>query len=156
MAVDQGFLTSHTDQLLSILSSFKEVLIAESTLLKTTQFEMLPALLEKKAALSNNLETTHLEFTKTFEADELTLDKFMKSEEYKELPSDLKNKLSNLILVINECHDINLTNGMTVAILSNYNQTSLNILTGQETIPPIYGSTGSTSTRKNKNSLGQA
>lgn len=156
MPVDLKSLTDQTEQLLHIFNAFKSVLLTEADILKSNQLNQLPTILEKKAHLSAEVETSHALLSNTLNTSQQPVDEIINSSLFQTFPLSLQNKLKQLVDIINECHDINLSNGMTVQILSNFNQVSLNILTGQEATPSMYESTGTQNIPQNKNSLGKA
>lgn len=156
MTVDLKVLTQHIDQLSSLFINFKNTLLNEAEVLKTNQIEELPAVLEKKAQLSTQVEIEHQALSTLLNTEQQPLDELLNSNLFKTFPTNLQKQLQQIIEMVNECHDLNLSNGMTVQILNHFNQTALNILTGQEVTPSMYESSGSKNYSKNKNSLGKA
>lgn len=156
--VDEQALTLKTRQLLDAMSQFKEILQQESNLLKKFNIENLPALLEKKSALSETIEDTFKQLNLCLGSESpKTLDAWLTSDIFATLPKELQKNFKELIKITNECHDMNLANGMTVQTLNNLNQASLNILTGQTAASgQVYGATGERQKSKTQTSLGKA
>ena len=156
--VDEKALTLKTRQLLDALSQFKDVLQQESNILKKFNIENLPELLEKKSALSETIEENFKQFNLCLGSETpKTLDSWLESDIFTTLSEELQKSFKKLIAVTNECHDMNLANGMTVQTLNNINQVSLNILTGQ-TSPSnqVYSASGERQKSKTQTSLGKA
>jgi flagellar biosynthesis/type III secretory pathway chaperone len=156
--IDEQALTLKSRQLMDALAKFKVVLQEESNILKKFNIESLPELLEQKSALSQNIEENFQAFNLCLGSQTpKTLDSWLQEEVFKTLSENLQKTFHQLIELTNECHDMNLANGMTVQTLSNINQASLNILTGQNPASSqIYGASGERQKSKNQTSLGKA
>lgn len=155
--VDFTSLTTHANQLFSSLTRFQTLLEQEASFLKSNQVDQLPSLLEEKSQLSVEVNNIFQSFIDQIPQDNSTLDQLTESEIFQTFPSGLQQQVTSIIEKINLCHDLNLSNGMTVQILSNLNQVSLNILTGQgNTDSSSYGASGEKHKAKNKTTLGQA
>ncbi len=156
-AVDLISLTTYTNQLLESLAGFKTLLNEEKNLLKSNHIEQLFSLLETKSQFSDELDKTFKLFTLSHNQKDITLDQLIESEIYSSLSSDLQSKITDIIIEINKCYELNLSNAMAVQILNNINQVSLNILKGQTDIGTnSYGATGEKNIPKTKTSLGKA
>ncbi len=156
-AIDLTSFSYHVNQLLQSLANFKDLLIKEEKLLKSNQTEPLNLLLDKKARHSLELDEAFKLFNQSLNQENTPLDKLIKSKIYSTFSTELQYKIKEIISKTNQCYDLNLSNGMTVKILSNLNQASLNLFKGEiDHVPSSYGSTGEKNATKTKTSLGQA
>ncbi len=156
-AIDFNSLRSHADEFLQSLEKFKALLTEEEKLLKSNNIEDLTSLLEKKSHLSNKVDKTFKLFNLSHNQKNITLDQLIESKVFSTFSTHLQKQIKKIITIINQCYDLNLSNAMTVQILNNLNEVSLNLLKGQtnNTISS-YGSTGEKDTSKTKTSLGKA
>lgn len=155
MAVDFNSLTSQTNQLLETLAEFKTVLKQEANLLSSNQLDQLFPVLDQKSLLSANVDQTFKTFNKQLN-NTLPLDQLAESDVFKTYPEDFQKHVLKLIDAINECYDLNISNGIAVQIMNNLNETAINIFTGQTEKQNVYGASGTTEKRKSKTSLGKA
>lgn len=151
-------LPSQIAQFLQLLESFKEALLSESQALKSNNTEQLSTTLSVKNELSEKISQLTQAIEQQLNTQQLTLSVLLSPEISPDLPQTMQQNIQRLILLSNQCHDLNQANGISIQILNNINQHTLKILSGQES-PNIklYGARGKTqATKPTKNPLGKA
>lgn len=158
LTVDEETLSHNIGQLFDALIEFKNLLLKEAELLKSYDFETLPELLDHKSKLSGQIEQQFFTLTSCFDHPApQKLDALLNEPAFLGVQMPIQKSFIDLITLINECHDLNLVNGIIVQTLSNMNQVSLNILTGQTSSSgQIYSATGERQNSKKQTSLGKA
>ena len=149
--------TSQIEELLHLLESFSAILDSESECIKKNQTDELLKIATLKSDLANQLN----ESTKTIELVlkpfDLNIKTLSQSAEFKSLDQAIQSKVNGLTPLIEACHDKNLANGMSIQILSNINQHTLDLITGKQHDVNLYGSSGEKTRASNKQSnLGKA
>jgi len=150
---------SRIDQLNTLLQTFQTLLESEANTLKTVSVNELIPISESKQLLTEQIEQSVLQLNKTLPAD-IKCHHFFELVDHPlflSLPASIQTKINLARSLSQTCHDLNLANGMAIQILSNINQVSLQILTGQtQTDSKLYGASGATTQSKSQSSLGKA
>lgn len=151
-------LTSQMVQFLSVLETFYKTLLSESQALKNNNTDQITDLLSIKRSLSEEISSLTQQIESFLSTQNLTLSTLFKPDFSSTLPKPLQKNIQQVIDLSNQCHDLNQSNGISIQILSNINQHTLNLISGKES-PNIklYGSTGETKTSNtSKAPLGKA
>lgn len=134
------------DELSSNLKSFFEVLTQEKQAIRSSDLEALQQTLEAKTELSEQIEKSVQSSEQLLGAP---LSEFFndKSSLQLENRSDLeivRKKLQTIAALTEDCHDLNLANGLSINTLSNINQFTLNLMSGKDPDSKTYGASGQT------------
>jgi flagellar biosynthesis/type III secretory pathway chaperone len=156
---NQTQFSSQIDALNQLLLDFQALLKSESDLLTQSDLEHLSEIVEKKAELGQKIETASLELDKHFDKldSENTFFSLAQGKAFASISEELQNKVDQVLAQSQACNDLNLSNGITIQILSNINQVSINLLRQQpESDVNLYNSTGESKKVKGSSSLGKA
>ena len=154
---DSKQFTSQTAELTRQLTSFAELLDKEALAIKNNDAEQLTDLTSQKQTLSNQLESLSDQLNQLLKPLSLTLQDFTDKARFSALPDEVQADTKALIQLIEECHDKNLANGMSIQILSNINQYALDLMSGKQAQDvKLYGASGEKTQNSDKNSLGKA
>lgn len=151
--------SSHIDELNLLLLDFQSLLEKESDELKGSDASALSASTQAKALLTNKIDLLVKQINKSLPASTQNKHFFELAQQnaFSDISNSLQASLNKSMALSQTCHDLNMANGMAIQILSNINQVSLQILTGQnQSDSSLYGSSGSTTQNKPKSSLGKA
>ena len=143
------------DLLLQSLNTFKQALDFETETIKTKPASELISSSEQKQIALSELEKATANISVQI--------KPLRIERLLEEPSHYSNNLELLNLIKRcsertvECHDQNLSNGMSIQILSNINNQMLHMMKGDPNDVKLYGSKGSKQPQAlGKTTLGKA
>ncbi|BCN92957.1 hypothetical protein THMIRHAM_07420 [Thiomicrorhabdus immobilis] len=154
---DLKLFSSQTESLLRLLKKFSEQLDLESESIRKNLADQILKTTANKQELADKLnsETSALNFN--LEKSGLNLNTLVESQLFKTLPKDLQQQTQALISLVQECHDKNLANGMSIQMLSNINQHALDLISGKHKQDiKLYGSSGEKTQSGNQSSLGKA
>ena len=125
-------LPSQIAQFLSLLEHFYNTLLSESQALKSNDSEQISNILPEKNQLSEEIS----QLTQTLESQltrqQLTLASLFDSTLSSNLPQPLQQNIERIVTLSNQCHDLNQSNGISIQILKNLNQHTLNLISGKE------------------------
>ncbi|MCF6298361.1 MAG: flagellar protein FlgN [Thiomicrorhabdus sp.] len=151
-------LPSQIAQFLQLLETFHETLLSESQALKSNNTDQLSTTILVKSELTEKISLLTQSIENQLKTQQLSLSALLSSTLPSNLPQAMQQNIQRLILLSNQCHDLNQANGISIQILNNINQQTIKIISGQE--PPnvkLYGATGETQTSASaKNPLGKA
>ena len=149
--------TSQIEELLHLLESFSATLDSESECIKKNLPDELLNIATLKGDLANQLNESTQAIELILQPFNLNIRTLSQSADFKSLNQDIQSKINNLTPLIESCHDKNLANGMSIQILSNINQHTLDLITGKQHDVNLYGSSGEKTRASNKQSnLGKA
>lgn len=137
--------TTLLKQLISQLDSFKSLLEQEAFVLKSNETQALFEISQQKEALATQVEACYQQFIQ-----KLSPDLAFSLAEIIQLPlfnqfSPADQALANDALQLMEaCHNLNLSNGMTIQALNNLNTSLLQMINGQDASAKVYGAKGKT------------
>jgi len=158
-ALNISLFSSHIEALNLTLRDFQNLLNLESQQLKQNDPSALVNSSQTKNQLTDKIDALVATIQKDL-PDDLQNQHFFElanQNAFADVSHELQTKLEESLALTQTCHDLNLANGMAIQILSNMNQVSLQILTGQsQTESKLYGSSGSPSKHKSQSSLGKA
>ncbi len=151
-------LSSHIVQFLNLLKRFHNALLSEAAALKSNQTDQLSDAASLKNTLSNDLSQKTHTINTLLKTQNLTLETLFSPDNFNALPAPLNETIPQVLELTQACHDLNQSNGISIQVLSNINQYTLNLLSGkeQENIN-LYGSSGEQqASQKSKRTLGKA
>lgn len=125
-------LPSHIVQFLSLLERFYNVLLSESQSLKTNNSEKLSSLLPSKSQLSEEISQLTQIIESLLKTQQLSLSHLFNLPPSSKLPHPLQQNIERIVALSNQCHDLNQSNGISIQILKNLNQHTLNLISGKE------------------------
>ncbi|MDX1353485.1 MAG: flagellar protein FlgN [Thiomicrorhabdus sp.] len=150
-------LTSQIDELVHLLQAFSDILDSEAEHIKKNQPEQLTDTTAIKSDMANQLSAATIALEASLKPLNLNISTLIQSDAFKTFPPSTQAKVTELISMIEACHDKNLANGMSIQILSNINQHALDLLSGKPQDVKLYGSSGEKTRAANKQSnLGKA
>lgn len=154
---DLKLFSSQTESLLRLLKDFSELLDLEAESIKKNLADQILFTTANKQELADKLNSETIELNSNLEKNNLNLTTLIQSPIFKTLPKELQQKTQSLLSLIQECHDKNLANGMTIQMLSNINQHALDLVSGKHKQDvKLYGSSGEKTQSGNQSSLGKA
>lgn len=149
--------TSHIEELLHLLEKFSNILDSESDCIKKNQPEKLLEVAAIKSDIANQLNISTKSIEIILKPLNLNITTLSQSNEFKALDQSVQSNLKTLVPKIAACQDKNLANGMSIQILSNINQHTLDLISGKQQDVKLYGSSGEKTRTGNKQSnLGKA
>ena len=125
-------LPSHIVQFLALLEDFHNVLLSETQALKSNNSDQLSKLLPSKSQLSEDIAQRTKTLESLLNTQQLTLTNLFDSTLSENIPKPLQHNIEQIITLSNQCHDLNQSNGISIQILSNLNQHTLNLVSGKE------------------------
>lgn len=148
-AIQIAQLEPHLKQLHQSLSQFQQLLDTETDCLKKADLTQLSKISTDKATLSEQIEVAHSRLisniTESLAVDakvNFSLAEIIALPIFEQLPSNIQEQLTEAVHLIEDCHNKNLTNGMTIQALSNINQNAIRIIAGASETQTTYGSEG--------------
>lgn len=151
---------SQIEALDQLLRQFLAVLETEAEQLKHGDADALMVALQPKAQLGDALESAFTKITAQLPSQDNTAAALMelaKSNAFAAASPKLQQQVNRVVELIERCHALNAANGIAIRILSNINQTSLQILSGQSSDKvDLYSASGERTTAKSRSSLGKA
>lgn len=155
--INPNHLTSQVEELISSLDTFMEILTQEEAAIKNADADNLTKVSLEKQNLAINLNKTGLAIEDCLAGNTTNLVDFSVTETFSKLSNPLQNKIKQAINLTVECHDKNLSNGMSIKILSNINQHAIDLVSGkpQQDIK-LYGASGEKTQTGKQTSLGKA
>jgi flagella synthesis protein FlgN len=157
-ATDTQNLSPLLTELLDLLSQFESVLETEADALKSSQLNNLTDTLQRKEQLSESVSETFQSLAQHL-PDGVDLSSPLKESNLSSLPglkAEDRQALQNISEKTKHCHKLNTINGMTVQSLRHLNQTTLNLLTGQENTKTYSASGKTVPSDQKSNPLGKA
>ncbi|MDG6773383.1 flagellar protein FlgN [Thiomicrorhabdus sp. ZW0627] len=151
--------SSQIDALSQLLLEFQALLHSESDFLKQNDIDKLVEIVEQKSLLSQKIQSLSDTIEKQFSqlSPNVSLYKLAQDKAFNNISKTLQEKVDNALTLSQACSDLNISNGMSIQILSNINQVSINLLTQQpESDVNLYDSSGESKQSKNRSSLGKA
>lgn len=156
-AADTQNLSPLLTELLDLLSQFESVLEAEASALKSAQLNNLTDTLQRKEQLSQSVSEKFDALATHLPNDvNLSSPKEVSLSALPGLKPEDKQALQNISEKAKHCHKLNTINGMTVQSLRHLNQTTLNLLTGQENTKTYSASGKTVPSDQKSNPLGKA
>jgi len=151
-------LTSQIAQLVRLLESFHETLLAESLALKSNNTDQITEVLPVKQQRSNDLTALTQKIDSELLSEQLSLSKLFSEELSTGLPDTLQKNIHQAIKLSELCHDLNQSNGISIQILGNINQHTIDLISGKgQSDVKLYGSSGEAQPSKSsKKTLGKA
>lgn len=151
---------SHIEALEPLLRQFLAVLETEAEQLKHGDADALLAAIQPKAQLGDALESAFTQIATHLPSQDnpaTSLMELAKSNAFAAVSPQLQQQVNRMVELIEDCHALNAANGIAIRILSNINQTSLQILSGHsgEKVD-LYSASGERTTAKSHSSLGKA
>ena len=123
-----------------LLTSFEETLEVEKQAIRHSKFDALQQNTATKAKLADQLDqlASQIETEIQIPFSELldAIDLFPESQ------MDVKDRLTKINQLTNQCHDLNLANGISINILNNMNNFTLNLLSGRDPNSKTYSAKG--------------
>lgn len=155
---DDKQFSSQTEDLNHLLIKFQICLEQEALAIRSNNIDNLTSTLNSKQNIVKELESASNLLEKNLNTHSLTIITLTQSELFKTFPTALKNLTMSTIKLIEECHDKNLANGMSVQTLSSFNQHALDLISGKNPKNvKLYNATGEKTLSANSStSLGKA
>lgn len=125
-------LPSHIVQFLSLLERFYNALLSESQALKTNNSEQLSNILPSKNQLSEEISQLTQTIELLLKTQQLSLTNLFNLPPPSKLPQPLQQNIERIVALSNQCHDLNQSNGISIKILKDLNQHTLNLISGKE------------------------
>lgn len=155
--INPNLLTSQVEELITSLDSFMAILTQEEAAIKAADADQLTKVSHTKQELASNLNKTGLAIEDCLAGNTTNLVDFSVTDSFSELGKPLQAKIKQAINLTVECHDKNLSNGMSIKILSNINQHAIDLVSGKpQHEVKLYGSSGEKTQSGNQTSLGKA
>lgn len=151
--------SSQIDELNLLLLNFQTLLENESKNLKSSDTSDLLTTAQAKEQLTVNIELLVQQINKALPSSLQNKHFFELAQQsaFSAISNELQANVDKCLALSQACHDLNMANGMAIQILSNINEVSLQILTGQnQSDSKLYGASGATTQNKLKSSLGKA
>lgn len=151
--------SSQIDELNQLLLEFQALLETESTLLKKSDATALSSSTQTKSLVTEKIDILVNEINNNLPKNSISEHFFELADKkmFSDISTTLQNQVDKTMSLTQSCHDLNMANGMAIQILTNINQVSLQILTGQtQADANLYGASGVTTQNKSKSSLGKA
>jgi len=149
--------SSQAEELNRLLITFSEILDQESEIIKKNQADQLSEITFSKQEISEQLNLHTVKLDKILSAHNLNLASLIDSKEFSAFPEPIQIKIQDLMVLIQQCHDTNLANGMSIQMLSNINRHALDLISGKpQKKVNLYGSTGEKTSSESQSSLGKA
>ncbi|KUJ71597.1 flagella synthesis protein FlgN [Thiomicrospira sp. WB1] len=157
-AQEKQTLTGSLTTLHAQLEAFQQLLQQEADLLKSNDPDALTSIAQQKAQVLDELEPAHHALCQLLSPDQdQSLDSLIQSDSFQSLPEVLQNKLTKANQLAEACHQLNLSNGMTIQALNNLNSGLISALVGQPGSSQTYDPKGKKSAySQGNNSLGKA
>lgn len=135
------------------LSNFLELLETEKLAIRQSDFDSLEKNTSEKSEQAKTLEITSEKLSTLLHHP---LSDLLENPELIGVES-LQQKLDKIRILSVSCHDLNQANGISIQILNNMNDYTLNLITGHDPNTKLYGSKGETQKpKKTGNTLGKA
>ncbi len=125
-------LPSHIVQFLSLLERFYNTLLSESKALKINDSEQLSSVLPSKNQLSEDISQLTQTIESLLRTQNLSLAHLFDLSPSSKLSQPLQQNIERIVTLSNQCHDLNQSNGISIQILKNLNQHTLNLISGKE------------------------
>jgi len=149
--------SSLIEELLPLLDQFSTTLDTESECVKQNLPEQLVETANIKSHLANQLAVITTQIETILNPFGLNLNSLQTSPEFKTLNTVTQNQITEIIGKLENCHDKNLANGMSIKMISNINKHVLDLISGKNQTVKLYGSKGEkTSTSGSHSTLGKA
>lgn len=143
--------------LIHLLKQFSEILDQESDFIKKNQADQLIHVTQSKQDLAERLNSLTNELDETLANKSLKLISLVDSPSFALFSLEQQAEIKQLLVLIQQCHDKNLANGMSIQILSNINEHTLNLISGKhQQDVKLYGSSGEKTTTGSQSTLGKA
>lgn len=122
------------------LLSFLSLLQSEADAIKQQNLSQLESISEQKNQLSLKIDTQSSMIAQNLSKIALA-DFFKHPDAFSENPT-LITTVNKTFELTTKCHDLNLANGMSIQILSNFNQQMLRLFKGNQAQAQVYGASG--------------
>jgi len=140
-----------------LLKQFSEILDQESDVIKKNQANQLVQITQSKQDLAEQLNSLTNELDQTLANQNLNLASLVSSPSFTLFSQEQQAEIKQLLELIQQCHDKNLANGMSIQILSNINKHTLDLISGKhQQDVKLYSSSGEKTTTGNQSTLGKA
>ncbi|MEA1988261.1 MAG: flagellar protein FlgN [Pseudomonadota bacterium] len=143
--------------LMHLLKQFSDILDQESDIIKKNQADQLVQITQSKQDLAEQINSLTNELDQTLANQNLNLISLVNSRSFTLLSEEQQSEVKQTILLVQQCHDKNLANGMSIQMLSNINKHTLDLISGkQQQDVKLYGSSGERTTVGSQSTLGKA
>jgi len=149
--------SSQIEGLIHLLKQFSDILDQESDTIKKSQADQLIQITQSKKDLAEQLNLLTNELDQTLANQNLNLISLVNSPSFTLFSEEQQAEIKHSILLVQQCHDKNLANGMSIQMLSNINKHTLDLISGkQQQDVKLYGSSGEKTTTGSQSTLGKA
>jgi flagella synthesis protein FlgN len=155
--LDLTQLSSHLDALNGLLDAFESVLEQEAALLKDHASEALHPILERKAQLAEQLDRQFQQLETLLPPASGHFADLVRNQAFARQAPKLQHQAETFLSRSQRCNDLNIANGISIQILNNINQVSIELMAGQtDNAPDLYGRSGQSKSSKSSSTLGKA
>ncbi|GAB6069718.1 hypothetical protein JCM30760_08150 [Thiomicrorhabdus hydrogeniphila] len=149
--------SSLIEELCPLLDQFSSTLDTESECIKKNLPEQLLETANIKNQLANQLTIVTTKIESILTPSGLSLNTLQNSPEFNALKKVTQNHIAEIMVKLEICHDKNLSNGMSIKMISNINKHVLDLISGKKHDVKLYGSKGQkTISSGSQSSLGKA